>query len=103
MDADSRNIEEIEVEADETRYRPRKTEQEMKALEDAGYKFKEYDGLIPDMENGTAVLPSVLVRTSLLTARTSGISSAMTFSTVSLSSLSPKYSAILRRDFAVAD
>lgn len=56
VDADSRNIEEIEVEADETRFKPRKSEKEMKALEKAGYKFKEYDGLIPDMENGTLVI-----------------------------------------------
>jgi len=56
VDADSRNIEEIEVEADATRYKPRKSEKEMKALEDAGYKFKEYDGLMADMENQTLII-----------------------------------------------
>ena len=56
VDADSRNIEELVVEADETLYKPRKSEKQMKALEDAGYKFKEYDGLIPDMENGTLII-----------------------------------------------
>ncbi|MBL7048613.1 MAG: nitrogenase molybdenum-iron protein alpha chain [Nitrospira sp.] len=56
VDADSRNIEEIEVEADETRYNPRKSVEEMKALEDAGYKFKEYDGLIPEMAEGTLII-----------------------------------------------
>ncbi|HDK81960.1 MAG TPA: nitrogenase molybdenum-iron protein alpha chain [Nitrospirae bacterium] len=56
VDADSRNIEELVVEADETRYKPRKSEKQMKALEEAGYKFKEYDGLIPDMENGTLII-----------------------------------------------
>jgi len=56
VDADSRNIEEIEVEADATRYNPRKSPEELQALEEAGYKFKEYDGLIPDMEKGTLVI-----------------------------------------------
>ena len=56
VDADSRNIEELVVEADETRYKPRKSEKQMKALEEAGYQFKEYDGLIPDMENGTLII-----------------------------------------------
>jgi len=56
VDADSRNIEELEVEADETRFNPRKSAEEIKALEDAGYKFKHYDGLAPDMENGTLII-----------------------------------------------
>ena len=56
VDADSRNIEEIEVEADATRYKPRKSPEEMKALTEAGYKFKEYEGLIPDMDKGTLVI-----------------------------------------------
>lgn len=56
VDADSRNIEELEVEADPARYQPRKSASEMKALEDSGYKFKEYDGLIPDMEKGTLII-----------------------------------------------
>lgn len=56
LDADSRNIEELEVEADATRYKPRKTSKEVKALEANGYKFKEYEGLIPDMEKGTLII-----------------------------------------------
>ncbi|XOF34446.1 MAG: nitrogenase molybdenum-iron protein alpha chain [Candidatus Electrothrix sp. YB6] len=56
VDADSRNIEEIEVEADETRFSPRKSEEELKALEEGGLKFKDYDGLAPDMEDGTLVI-----------------------------------------------
>ena len=56
VDADSRNIEEIHVEADETRYRPRKSDKELQALEDKGYEFKQYDGLIPDMEKGTLII-----------------------------------------------
>jgi nitrogenase molybdenum-iron protein alpha chain len=56
VDADSRNIEEIEVEADPERFRPRKTEAELKALEEKGYTFKEYDGIMPDMEKGSLVI-----------------------------------------------
>ena len=56
VDADSRNIEEIEVEADPTRYQPRKSAKELAALEKAGYRFKYYDGLIPDMDSGTLVI-----------------------------------------------
>jgi nitrogenase molybdenum-iron protein alpha chain len=56
VDADSRNIEELEVEADANRFNPRKSAEEIKALEDAGYKFKHYDGLAPDMENGTLII-----------------------------------------------
>ena len=56
VDADSRNIEELEVEADETRYAPRKTPEQMAALEKVGIDFKRYDGLIPDMEKDTLII-----------------------------------------------
>ena len=56
VDADSRNIEEIEVEADATRFKPRKSPEEMKALAEAGYTFKDYEGLIPDMDKGTLII-----------------------------------------------
>ena len=56
VDADSRNIEEIEVEADATRFKPRKSPEEMQALTASGYKFKDYEGLIPDMDKGTLVI-----------------------------------------------
>ncbi|WP_319584157.1 nitrogenase molybdenum-iron protein alpha chain [uncultured Pseudodesulfovibrio sp.] len=55
-DADSRNIEEITVEADEKLYNPRKTPDELKALEDAGYEFKHYEGLNDQMDKGTLVI-----------------------------------------------
>ncbi len=56
VDADSRNIEELEIEADPERFKPRKTEAELKALEDKGFKFKEYDGIMPDMDPGALVI-----------------------------------------------
>jgi len=55
-DADSRNIEEITVEADEKLYNPRKTPEELKALEDAGLEFKHYAGLNEQMDKGTLVI-----------------------------------------------
>ena len=57
VDADSRNIEEIEVEADSTRFKPRKSAEAMQALEAAGtVKFKDYEGLAPDMDAGTLII-----------------------------------------------
>jgi len=56
LDADSRNIEELTVEADETRFNPRKSAKEMTALDKAGYKFKQYDGLAMDMDKGTLII-----------------------------------------------
>ena len=56
IDADSRNIEEITVSKDETRYNPRKTEEELKALEAEGMEFNEYHGLMAQMEKGTLVI-----------------------------------------------
>ena len=56
VDADSRNIEELEVEADETRYAPRKTPEQMAALEKEGIEFKKYDGLNADMDENTLII-----------------------------------------------
>lgn len=56
IDADSRNIEQITVEKDETRYRPRKTEEELKALEAEGLEFNGYEGMMAEMQKGTLVI-----------------------------------------------
>jgi len=56
VDADSRNIEEIDVEPDPQLYRPRKSAEEMQALTESGYEFKDYDGLNADMDKGTLVI-----------------------------------------------
>ena len=56
LDADSRNIEELEVVPDETRFKPRKSEEEIAALEKDGLKFKDYEGMMPDMEQETLVI-----------------------------------------------
>jgi nitrogenase molybdenum-iron protein alpha chain len=56
VDADSRNIEEIEVSQHPTEFHARKTEDEKQALTDSGFQFKDYDGMIPDMDKGTLVI-----------------------------------------------
>ncbi|MFV0439124.1 MAG: nitrogenase molybdenum-iron protein alpha chain [Desulfopila sp.] len=56
VDADSRNIEEIEVSPDPELYRPRKTDEEVQALEEAGFPFKDYPGILPDMEQDSLVI-----------------------------------------------
>jgi len=59
VDADSRNIEELEVEADATRYRPRKSEEEMAELTAKGFRFKDYDGMMPEMEEKALVIDDI--------------------------------------------
>jgi nitrogenase molybdenum-iron protein alpha chain len=56
VDADSRNIEEIEVEPDPHLFRSRKTVEEIQALTEDGFAFKDYDGLNADMDPGTLVV-----------------------------------------------
>jgi nitrogenase molybdenum-iron protein alpha chain len=56
VDADSRNIEEIEVTPDPELYNPRKTPEEIAALEEAGLEFKDYEGLNPMMEEGSIII-----------------------------------------------
>ncbi|MGL1863794.1 MAG: nitrogenase molybdenum-iron protein alpha chain [Pseudodesulfovibrio sp.] len=56
VDADSRNIEELTIEADEEYFSPRKTPEELEALEEAGLKFKHYEGLDADLDKGTIII-----------------------------------------------
>jgi len=56
IDADTRNIEELTVEADATRYRPRKDETELKRLAKEGLTLSYYPGMMPEMENNTFVI-----------------------------------------------
>jgi nitrogenase molybdenum-iron protein alpha chain len=59
VDADSRNIEELEIEADPEKYNPRKDEAAMKALEAKGVDFSGYEGMMPEMENGALVIDDI--------------------------------------------
>lgn len=56
VDADSRNIEEIEVKPHPELYKPRKTAEEMKALEEAGFPFKDYEGLNPNTDEDAIII-----------------------------------------------
>ena len=59
IDADSRNIEELKVEADPKLYSPRKNENEMKELLKKGVDFEEYEGMMPDMDKGSLVIDDI--------------------------------------------
>ncbi len=59
VDADSRNIEELEVTADPEKYRPRKSPEEMAKLAEQGFEFKDYDGMMPEMSNHALVIDDI--------------------------------------------
>ncbi len=59
LDADSRNIEELEVAPDPEKYEPRKSEQEIAELTDKGVPFKGYEGMMSEMDNGTLVIDDI--------------------------------------------
>jgi nitrogenase molybdenum-iron protein alpha chain len=59
VDADSKNIEELTVEEDPIKYRPRKTEEELKKLNAEGLTFSEYEGMMAQMENETLVIDDI--------------------------------------------
>jgi nitrogenase molybdenum-iron protein alpha chain len=59
VDADSRNIEELQVEADPTRYRPRRNAQEMEKMIASGMTFNDYDGMMPEMNSGALVVDDI--------------------------------------------
>ena len=58
-DADSRNIEEITVTADESQYRCRKSDEEKMLLEKRGVHFKDYGGMIEDMDHRTLIIDDI--------------------------------------------
>jgi nitrogenase molybdenum-iron protein alpha chain len=59
IDADSRNIEELQVEPDPTRFEPRKSPAELSRLKDAGFTFKDYDGMMREMRRRTLVIDDI--------------------------------------------
>jgi len=59
VDADSRNIEELEVHPDPDRFRPRKSAEEIEKLAKKGFHFKDYEGMMPDMADGTLVIDDI--------------------------------------------
>jgi nitrogenase molybdenum-iron protein alpha chain len=59
VDADSRNIEELHVEPDPNRFKPRLSEADLSRLEKVGITFKEYEGMMADMDNGALVIDDI--------------------------------------------
>jgi nitrogenase molybdenum-iron protein alpha chain len=59
VDADSRNIEELDVAADPTRYQPRKTPEQLAALKAGGFNFKDYDGMMSEMKKSVLVIDDI--------------------------------------------
>ncbi len=59
VDADSRNIEELVVSADAERYRLRKSPEDMERLLKEGFRFKDYDGMMPEMPGKTLVIDDI--------------------------------------------
>jgi len=56
IDADTRNIEELTVTADETRYRARKDDAERQRLAAQGIRFSDYVGMMPEMSQNSLVV-----------------------------------------------
>jgi len=56
VDADTRNIEELSVSPDSKRYNPRKTEEQMKALESDGFSFNDYNGMMTEMKDNSLII-----------------------------------------------
>jgi nitrogenase molybdenum-iron protein alpha chain len=59
VDADSRSIEELTIERDATRYRPRKTPEQLKELEERGLKVSEYAGMMKQMDSESLIIDDV--------------------------------------------
>jgi nitrogenase molybdenum-iron protein alpha chain len=59
VDADSRNITELEVGPDPERFSPRKSKEALERLAAKGFRFKDYDGMMPEMESGTLVIDDI--------------------------------------------
>lgn len=58
IDADSRNIEELDVKKDEENFRQDLADKKAK-LEKAGYQFEDYDGMMPEMGKNSLVIDDI--------------------------------------------
>ena len=59
LDADSRNIEELHIDADPEKYAPRKSDAEMKKFKKSGYEFSDYKGMMPEMAKNSMVIDDI--------------------------------------------
>lgn len=58
VDADSRNIEELEVSKEESKWRQDLVDKKA-ALEEKGYSFSDYEGMMPDMKKNSLVVDDI--------------------------------------------
>jgi nitrogenase molybdenum-iron protein alpha chain len=58
-DADSRTIEELEVEPDPQRYQPRRTVEQLAKLAEGGFTFKDYHGMMAEMKKDTLIIDDI--------------------------------------------
>ena len=58
IDADSRNIEELNVEPDPEQFRP-EDQKRAEGRASAGYKFKEYEGMMPEMDDKALIIDDI--------------------------------------------
>lgn len=59
IDADTRNIEELTVEPDPARFRPRRTAEQLTALEAGGLSLREYEGMMAEMKSKALVIDDI--------------------------------------------
>ncbi|MFW5808471.1 MAG: nitrogenase component 1, partial [Spirochaetota bacterium] len=59
VDADSRNIEELTVEKDPDKYKPRTSEETLEKLKSEGYEIRDYEGMMPEMDENTLVIDDI--------------------------------------------
>jgi nitrogenase molybdenum-iron protein alpha chain len=59
IDADSRNIEELEVEKDSEKYRERKSAEKLEKLKTKGIEIDDYEGMMPDMQDNTLIIDDI--------------------------------------------
>jgi nitrogenase molybdenum-iron protein alpha chain len=59
VDADSRNIEELDVEADEKRFRPRISPEAKAKLAGAGFTFSDYNGMMKEMKKRALIIDDI--------------------------------------------
>lgn len=58
VDADSRNIEELHVDKDPQKFRPREQEHAARRMEQ-GYRFREYDGMMAEMKPKSLIIDDI--------------------------------------------
>lgn len=59
LDADSRNIEELEVEQDPERFNRTQSQDRKKSLEESGFTFSDYEGMMRQMAKDTLVIDDI--------------------------------------------